>query len=149
LDKLDRKLLGKKILKLRKRKQLTQKELGILSGLSESGIRSYELGNRNPKEPHLEKIAQALGVNPEALKDFGIITDAHAIQALFRLQEQGRFEPRIVESRSYLASAAGNSAMFGFLRDWAEKYAELQDDKITEEEYEEWKDSYSLYTRMN
>ena len=40
--------MGRSIRTLRKRRNLTQKELAQLSGLSESSLRSYELGARYP-----------------------------------------------------------------------------------------------------
>ena len=36
-------------------------------GASEAYIRAYESGRRNPKPSSLEKIAEALAVNPEVL----------------------------------------------------------------------------------
>ena len=41
--------MGRSIRTLRERRNLTQKELAELSGLSESSLRSYELGARYPK----------------------------------------------------------------------------------------------------
>ena len=40
--------VGEKIRKFRIDQGYTQKELAIMSGLSESAIRNYELGNRFP-----------------------------------------------------------------------------------------------------
>ena len=41
---------------------MTQKQLGELSGTSESTIKQYELGKRQPRIEQLKKIAEALGV---------------------------------------------------------------------------------------
>lgn len=41
-------LYSRKIKKLREKRQLTQKQLAELSGISESALRSYELGDRKP-----------------------------------------------------------------------------------------------------
>jgi Predicted transcriptional regulator with C-terminal CBS domains len=54
--------IGKNIRKLRKAKNITQKELGRLIGVSESQIGQYEKGYRNPKLETLKKIARALEV---------------------------------------------------------------------------------------
>lgn len=59
--------MGRSIRTLRKRRNLTQKELAQLSGLSESSLRSYELGTRYPKADAIAKIAEALTVPPECL----------------------------------------------------------------------------------
>ena len=50
--------VGEKIRKFRIDQGYTQKELAIMSGLSESAIRNYELGNRFPSSKQLEKIAK-------------------------------------------------------------------------------------------
>lgn len=55
-------LKGERIKEIRKKRNLTQKQLGELSGIAESTIRSYELGRLNPKYETLEKIAKALKV---------------------------------------------------------------------------------------
>ena len=47
--------VGEKIRKFRIDQGYTQKELAIMSGLSESAIRNYELGNRFPSSEQLEK----------------------------------------------------------------------------------------------
>ena len=66
-------LYSRKIKKLREKRQLTQKQLAELSGISESAMRSYELGDRKPKKEVLERIAMALRVRPEYLSapEFG------------------------------------------------------------------------------
>ena len=66
-------LYSHKIKKLREKRQLTQKQLASLSGISESALRSYELGDRKPKKEVLERIAMALRVRPEYLSapEFG------------------------------------------------------------------------------
>ncbi len=60
---------SEKIKKLRIQKGFTQKQLGEKAGISESTIRKYELGQRNPKLETLKKIALALGVSPTSLLD--------------------------------------------------------------------------------
>ena len=53
---------GENIKKYRKKRGLTQKELGQLCGIAETTIRRYELGSLNPKYETLEKIAKALDI---------------------------------------------------------------------------------------
>ena len=54
--------IGETIREYRKKRNLTQKQLGELSGTSESTIKQYELGKRQPRIEQLKKIAEALGV---------------------------------------------------------------------------------------
>lgn len=58
-------LLGKSIREIRLRRGLTQREVSeAIGGISESALRSYELGERRPKQNTLERIAETLDVAP-------------------------------------------------------------------------------------
>lgn len=59
--------IGERIREVRKSKNLTQKQLGELSGIAEPTIRRYELGKLNPKRETIAKIAKALEVHPVEL----------------------------------------------------------------------------------
>lgn len=59
--------IGEAIRKYRKVKKLTQKQLGELSNTSESTIKQYELGKRQPRIKQLKQIAEALEINVEEL----------------------------------------------------------------------------------
>ena len=52
--------IGENIRRLRKARGLTLKELGDMIGVSESYIRAYESGRRNPKPSSLQTLADAL-----------------------------------------------------------------------------------------
>lgn len=54
--------IGDKIRNYRKLAGLTQKKLGELSGTSETTIKQYEGGKRQPRIEQLSKIADALGI---------------------------------------------------------------------------------------
>lgn len=62
--------IGERIRQLRKNRNLTQKELGSLSGIAEPNIRKYEAGKQNPKLDTIEKISAALDVSPADLLGF-------------------------------------------------------------------------------
>ena len=55
--------VGENIRRIRKERGLTIKQLGDMVGVSESYIRAYEYGRRNPKESSLKRLAEALNVN--------------------------------------------------------------------------------------
>lgn len=61
--------VGEKIRHYRKEKNLTQKQLAALCGLSENVVRHYENGYRNPKIETIQKIAAALDVPVTELLD--------------------------------------------------------------------------------
>lgn len=75
--------VGENIKRIRKKKGLTQKQLGALCGLADSAIRRYELGGANPKIETIQKIAHALEVEYTDLftfKKYEITTDLLANQ---------------------------------------------------------------------
>ena len=55
------------IKRLRENRNMTQKELAKLSGISEGMIKQYETNVRTPKQDKINQIASALGVSPEVL----------------------------------------------------------------------------------
>lgn len=57
--------VGENIRRIRQERNLTQRQLGEMVGASETYIRAYESGRRNPKPSSLEKIADALSVIPK------------------------------------------------------------------------------------
>ena len=65
------KLFGKRIKELRKRKKLTQEQLGELVGIDYKQIGNIETGTYFTTMPTLEKIAHALDVEIVELFDFG------------------------------------------------------------------------------
>lgn len=61
--------IGDKIRNYRKMAGLTQKQLGDLSGTSETTIKQYEAGKRQPRVEQLQKIANTLQILPTDLLD--------------------------------------------------------------------------------
>lgn len=59
--------VGDMIKKYRKKRGLTQKQLGELCNIADSNIRKYESGRQNPKYETLERIAAVLDVHPLVL----------------------------------------------------------------------------------
>lgn len=54
---------GERIRSARKKRGMTQKQLGQACGIDEANIRKYEADRQNPKFETLQKIASALGVS--------------------------------------------------------------------------------------
>lgn len=61
--------IGENIKRIRKEKNLTQKQLGELCGMADSAIRRYELGKSTPKLKTLHRIAKGLKVPVNTLVD--------------------------------------------------------------------------------
>lgn len=61
------KINGKKVVELRTARKMTQKELAKKAGLSSWSVSQFETGKSNANDESIEKIAQALGVNPNEI----------------------------------------------------------------------------------
>lgn len=132
-------LFAAKLRDLRQRKHLTQIEVASKTNISHSAIRNYEQRKSHPKEQHLEEIAGALGVRPEALHVYDIaISPAHA---LFQLGEIYGLMP--ASDPRYAALKPTSPFMKRALRNWANQYRHLKHEEISRDQYENWKDSYS------
>lgn len=99
---------GELIREARKKKGLTQRELGELLGMSDVGVAQWEKGLRNPRLETRQRIANALDIDVTALMSdsekedyfdlFG--TDAERVGfALVKLKE--RMEVKVRELREY------------------------------------------------
>lgn len=129
-------LLGKSIRKIRMRRNMTQRELAnAIDGISESALRSYELGERCPKKNTLERIAKALDVAPACFDTYGIEHYHELMHALFLLEDRLGIEPCADGSIRFTDEAILSCVCTW--RDWKEF---LEEGKITREEYEDRKD---------
>jgi len=142
MESWERKKLGDRIRIVRLRRGLTQKELAASAGIGESALRSYELGDRSPKGCHIKAIAHALKVRPEIFVSHSLATLDDAIHVLFDLERplglvpEGGDKPRItVGPTSRILRKA--------LCDWGVEHDRLTAGEITQEEYEDWKDTYT------
>ena len=131
-------LLGKSIREIRLRRGLTQREVSeAIGGISESALRSYELGERRPKQNTLERIAETLDVAPACFDTYGIERYDELVQALFLLEDRFGLEPGADGSIRFTDEALQSCVCTW--RDWKEF---LEKGKITREEYENRKDSF-------
>ncbi len=131
-------LLGKSIREIRLRRGLTQREVSeAIGGISESALRSYELGERRPKQNTLERIAETLDVAPACFDTYGIERYDELVHALFLLEDRFGIEPCANGSIRFTDEAIQSCVCTW--RDWKEF---LEKGKITREEYENRKDSF-------
>lgn len=131
-------LLGKSIREIRLRRGLTQREVSeAIGGISESALRSYELGERRPKQNTLERIAETLNVAPACFDTYGIERYDELVHALFLLEDRFGIEPCADGSIRFTDEAIQSCVCTW--RDWKEF---LEKGKITREEYENRKDSF-------
>lgn len=131
-------LLGKSIREIRLRRGLTQREVSEAIGeISESALRSYEFGERRPKQNTLERIAETLDVASACFDTYGIERYDELVHALFLLEDRFGIEPCADGSIRFTDEAIQSCVCTW--RDWKEF---LEKGKITREEYENRKDSF-------
>ena len=111
--------VGEKIRKFRINQGYTQKELAIMSGLSESAIRNYELGNRFPSSEQLEKIAAALGLNVSIFLDFNIETVGDVLSLLFAIDDSVNLSLSETEDQKIILDF-DNPMMQDFFKKWCQ-----------------------------
>lgn len=83
--------VSRRISYFRQKHNLTQKQLGLLLGFSESTaevrVNQYEHGNRRPKEAMLEKLGEIFGVDAAVFRIPDIHNRAGLMQTFFALED--------------------------------------------------------------
>lgn len=138
-------LVGMRIRKARELKNLTQKKLAEMTGIHEVLLRRYEYGDRNPKDDQLQKIADALDVNINVLKEPKILISSDAIYTLFELDKFG-VELKNENGRIYIG--INDTYVNNHLLEWENKKNAYIKGYITKEEYERWKVLYNPYIEI-
>lgn len=140
--------IGDKIKKIRVKREMTQKELGLAIGFNErtADIRmaQYESGTRVPKEAVIIKIAEALKVNPDYLMAPSLTKTEEIIHTLIYLDEYNQLK---MQADEYTTQEGENvktiklsmTALDMYLEEWYDKKKALENNEITQDEYYEWK----------
>lgn len=83
--------IGERIRFFRKRRKMTQKQLGLLVGFPENcadvRIAQYEIGIRKPKEKLIAALSAALGISAYALQVPSIDSPTELMHFLFSLED--------------------------------------------------------------
>ena len=132
--------IGERIRYFREKAGLTQKQLGEITGKSESAIRNYELDNRKPDWETLTRIANALKVSYYALDASSIDRTFKVAHMLFEMENLYGLTP-------YVDRNGDIYLKFGFdlkaYREILEKYEDQEDSyaepELTEEDLAEIK----------
>ncbi len=133
--------IGRRIRAIRSEKGMTQSELGEKVNLNANRIQQYENGARNPKYELCKSIADALGVETNAILDPQV---ANYIGAMFALFEMETFyDLRLKEVDGQMCICFGESqndisvsTMNKNLKAWYERRKQMEADilKATSEE---------------
>lgn len=156
---------GKRIRFIREFRNMTQKELGLACGFSESSadvrIRQYESDQKSPKSDALKLIADALDVSIYSLENY---TDSNAttilemlfwletfsLLELFKLEQvrepkeawtvKGTYnEPNCFQYSAPIGIVIKYNLVNEFMQEWYTRYVEYHQNIITEKQYINWK----------
>ena len=137
---------GKKLKQIRLFRKLTQKELAIMSGLTDAAIRNYELGNRSPNKEQLRKIADVLNCDISALIDHEPNSIFEIIHIISDYEKEMKLRSLVDDTTSALLSHDMN--LNDFLIEWYEMRKKHYNGEITDEEFEDWKLSFPKKSRF-
>ncbi|MCM1990161.1 helix-turn-helix domain-containing protein [Oceanirhabdus seepicola] len=140
--------IGDKIKKIRVKRDMTQKELGLAIGFNDKTadvrMAQYESGTRVPKEAVIIKIAAVLKVNPDYLMAPTLTKTEEIIHTLIYLDEYNQLK---MQAEEYTTPEGENQKIINlsitavdyYLEEWYDKKRALENNEITQEEYYEWK----------
>ena len=128
---------GKKIKLIRTMRSLTQKALAEKGGTHEVMIRKYEIGKAVPKDEQLKKIAMALEVNTNSLREFEVNDDNDVLPMLFAIDEA--FPITFKEIDGVPGIFFENDSLNHFLSDWQAMKELMEMGRQNEDNYQLWK----------
>lgn len=160
--------IGEKIKRIRKFRNMTYKALAIRTGQGENRVQKfvqYEIGYRVPKKEMVDKIAEALDVNPYVLYDTNGQNASEIMEMLFWLDETHPSLIHLHQLRKFpgeTCNASDDTEVYyhdndswpahsptalwfnygvldRFLKEWTIRKQELAAGEITRDEYFEWK----------
>lgn len=142
--------IGQRIKFFRKRKGMTQKQLGELLGFkgrtSDVRMAQYESEARVPKQDLVNMMADILGVAPKALTVPDIDTHFGLLHTLFALEDIYGFKISEKEGEVCLSLDHDITPLLSdvdtMLRAWQKQSAMLENGEISREEYDEWRYTY-------
>ena len=159
--------IGGKIKRIREHLGLSQKQLGLRCGFSESTadvrIRQYESNKKVPREKALKTLCYALEIEEHALFDADLLPKNTMYHALFDIEDFHGLHPVKIDGRYYLEFSGQDmfgsrqltpSEYDGFLKSWVAKreeylssltYDTLEDEEIKREkrkQYDLWRFEY-------
>lgn len=140
--------LAKKLKELRKKLNLTQKEVAAKAHITESAYRAYELGDRNPKPGILDRIAKVLGVRPEYLSAPAFKNRREFAYALLENEDIFGYTVRDIDGTTAIVTgySPDMSSFTEFIQEWGSMRKKLDDREITKDEYEGWKRTWDNST---
>lgn len=137
---------GNRLKILRKRKNLTQNDLSDALGFERiygyKRIGQYEREQRHPKEKVILKLSDMLEVSPTALMIPDIPDYTVLMQLFFAMEDEAGFAIHQKEDSFYFTFDRKSNLYIDLvdqLDAWYEKGQQLEKNKISKEEYDDWR----------
>lgn len=133
--------MGSILKRVRILRHLTQKQLAHKVGVTESAIRNYELGIRQPNERQLSCISEVLNVSPAFFYFEECESSELMILCLMKYSRNFLIEFDENNTTPYIKITGKNNLsirLVNLLIEWEKKKEELSKNSISSEEYETW-----------
>lgn len=142
--------IGQRIRYFRSLIGLTQKQLGEKLGFqgktSDVRMAQYESEARVPKYDLVKEMADLFGVSTRAINVPNIDTYLGLMHTLFAIEDMYGLKIGEIDGQMCLMFdndiASKKSSLYAELLPWLEKMKELEDGKITKDEYDNWRYNY-------
>ena len=142
--------IGQRIKFFRNLRGMTQRYLGVQVGFPESSadirMAQYESEKRIPKEELSTKLANVLGVNPNAITIPNIDSYLGLIHTLFALEDIYDINIDKIDGQLCLKISPENRTenieLYEILNAWQEQAEKMRNGEITKEEYDNWRYTY-------
>ena len=131
--------IGARIRRYRNEGGMTQRELADEVGLTESAIRNYERGIRTPGNQQIGRIAEALDVSADSIREIGVSGVRGALEVLFRYERELGLMPVVTGDGVAVApdpKEEGSQKAAQALKAWKRMRDQLAAGEIDEDDYE-------------
>lgn len=135
--------IGEKIKKVRSLRGLTQKELGLLIGLSNVRVQQYESGYRIPQGKIMKDICDALEVSEHFFVSHHMETEEDIIQLLFDLGRSCSMEVIQIDRKNAIYGISFKDDIINeALKEWYKKQELMKSGELSELDFEWWQLTY-------
>ena len=145
--------IGKRIKFFRKKKELTQKQLGRMLGFlgktSDVRMAQYEAEARIPKQELVKSMANIFDISPNALTVPNIDNYIGLLHTFFALEDLYGLKITTINDEIYLHLDKSDICLLQMFQAWQEQSAKLEQDEITKEQYDQWRYNYPKFDTFN
>ena len=141
--------IGKRIKFFRKKKELTQKQLGRMLGFlgktSDVRMAQYEAEARIPKQELVKSMANIFDISPNALTVPNIDNYTGLLHTFFTLEDLYGLKITTINDEICLHLDKSDLSLLQMFQAWQEQSAKLEQGEITKEQYDQWRYNYPKF----